>query len=558
MHVTSGDARLRRRPESPQSESQKGKTVTFPSATRNTLPFVAVSALLLAGCAADGSEGSTDGNGQDDLELSFQIGSPTSLNPLRDIGSQIGMAMCANLVELNKESQEFENLAAASVESDDAQQWTITLHEDWTFHDGSDVTAHSYVDAWNEAATGANAWQSNGTFSVVAGYSDLNPTDGSEPESEELSGLDVVDDHTFTVQLNEPNADFPKVLSTNSTCPLPEVAFDDMEAFEDEPIGNGPYKFAERVQNQHVTLERWEDFPGDDAFSGEAHRLVAQEYTSPDSAYTDFSAGNLDMIRNVPANTVSRAQQELDEEAIYEASLQSKQYRLNVPDYVDELSDPNLRKAISYAIDRQTLVDSVLDGHAVISDSLVTPDIPSYSEAACEACEFDPETAQQLYSETDGLDQLTIHYNEDDQQVVEAIGRQINETLGIEINYDPMMAAMLSETNNNQELEGLSFGLWGWSYRSPDQYMSTYETGGSGNQVIAYSNDAVDEMISEARGTQGEQERNELYADAEQVVLEDQPTIPLFIPIDYGLQGGCAAMNDVQGDIQFYRADSSC
>lgn len=491
--------------------------------------------------------------------MSFQTGSPTSLNPLRDIGSQIAMAMCANLVEMNKESQEFENLVAADVSSDDSQNWEITLEEGWTFHDGSEVTANSYVDAWNEGAYGPNAWMSNGSFTIISGYSDLNPSDADEePEATELAGLEVIDDLTFTVELNEPNSDFPKILSTNAMCPLPEVAFEDLEAFEDDPIGNGPYQFVERVENQYVEIERWEDFPGDDEFAGEADTLVAQEYTSPESAYTDFVAGNLDMIRNVPATTVSRAEAEIDDDVLYEASLASKQFRFNVPGYVEELEDPDIRRAISLAIDREGLSESVMDGHAFPSDSLVTPDLGSYREGACEACEFDPDRAQELLDEAGGLDELTIHYPQDNEQLVQALGNQIRDNLDISINFDPLMPATLSERTNSGDLDGIAFGLWGWTYASPDQYLSTYETGGPGNAAIAYSNDDVDELISEVRGMQDEDERNQGYADLEESVLEDMPAIPLFIPVDYGLAAGCADMNDVQGDIQFYRADSTC
>lgn len=518
--------------------------------------MAAASALLVTSCGSSGeSEGSDT---SEDTAITFQTGSPTSLNPLRDIGSQIAMAMCANLVEINKESQEFENLVAEEVTSDDAQNWEIRLNEGWTFHDGSPVTSHSYVDAWNEAAYGPNAWQANGTFSVISGFSALNPSGGEEPEATELEGLEVIDDLTFTVELNEPNSDFPKILSTNSACPLPEVAFEDFEAFDAEPIGSGPYEFIERVENQYVELARWEDFPGDEAFAGEASTLIAQEYTSPESAYTDFAAGNLDMVRNVPATTVSRAQQELDGDVLYEASLASKQSRFTIPDYVEELKDPDIRKALSMAIDRDALAEAVLDGHALASDSLVTPDLGSYREGACEACDFDPDGAQELLDGAGGLDELTIHYQDDNQQLVQALGNQIQENLGIAINYDPLMAATLTERTNSQELEGIAFGLWGWSYASPDQYISTYETGGAGNAAIAYSNSEVDELISEARGIQDEEERNRAYADVEQMILEDQPSIPLFIPVDYGLSTGCAVMNDVQGDIQFYRADSSC
>ena len=63
--------------------------------------------------------------------------------------------------------------------------------------------------------------------------------------------------------------------------------FDDPDGYEKNPISNGPYKFVEWEPNQHVILEKWDGFEGDDAFSGGANRVEAKIYTSVDSAYTD-------------------------------------------------------------------------------------------------------------------------------------------------------------------------------------------------------------------------------------------------------------------------------
>ncbi|MFK5581980.1 MULTISPECIES: peptide ABC transporter substrate-binding protein [unclassified Serinicoccus] len=517
--------------------------------------------LVTSSCSFDGAEdgtAATDGATGSGGTLSFQGGEPTSLVPHKDIGSQIAMATCANLVEINKETQEFEPLAAESVESEDSQTWTITLRDGWTFQDGSPVTSASFVDAWNHAAYGPNAWQANGYFTSFVGYPDLNPTDGGEPAATELSGLTATDERTITVELSEPNADFPKTLSTNALCPLPPQAFEDPDAYEEDPVSNGPYQVTSWDRNQQVVLERWTDFQGDAAFSGEADTLVAKVYTSVDSAYTDLAAGNLDMIRNVPAAMVSRAESELDEGALYQVSEQSKQFTFQVPTYVPELEDPRVRRAIAMSIDRESIASSLMQGNAEPSDSLVPPSIDSYVEGACDACTFDPEQARTLLEEAGGLpDGLTVTYNADrEQQLVQALGRQIGENLGVEVRLNPVMGTQLSELTNTQQHEGIVFGLWGWTYKSPDQYLSQYETGGDGNLATGYSNPEVDELIAEARGEQDEAVRQDLYAQAEADILEDMPAIPLFIPLDHGLQSEAAELNDVQGDIQFYRADA--
>ncbi|GAB3537598.1 ABC transporter substrate-binding protein [Arthrobacter tecti] len=519
-----------------------------------------VAALVVSGCSGGGAPAGGGGDENAETTLSFFTTEPTSLLPQKNAGSQASMAMCANLMEMNVDSQEFEPLVAESVESEDAQNWTIKLREGWTFHDGSPLNASAYVDAWNYTATGANAWQGNGNFASFEGYNELNPTDGSIPTVEGLSGVEAVDGLTIEVALTAPNSDFPKLLATNPLCPLPPQALEDPDAFEEAFVGSGPYKFVQWDHNQQIVMEKWDEFKGDEGFTGGADKLVAKVYTAVDAAYTDMTAGNLDMIRNVPAAMVTRAKSQLGGESLYEVKTQSKQYTLQFPEYISELKDPTLRKAISMSIDREAIATSLLEGNADPSDSLVPPSLNSYREGACEACTFDPDEAKALLEEAGGFDgTFNIDYSGDsDAQLVQAIAKQIQDNLGIKVQLNPMLNTELQEKRNNQGLSGAIFGLWGWAYKSPDQYLSQYETNGDGNSATGYSNPEVDKVLVAARGSQDEQERADLYAEAEALILEDQPAIPLFIPKDYGLRTECAGMNDVLGDLQFYRADYVC
>lgn len=513
--------------------------------------------LLASGCAAGGAN-SSEANG--DRALSFQLSEPKSLVPHEDPGSQVAMATCANLMEVDTKSQELAPLAAKSVTSDDAKTWKITLQDGWTFQDGSPVTANSFAKAWAKTATGSNAWQGNGYFTSFAGYKDLNPSDGSKPKSKTLSGVKVVDDQHLVVTLKAPNADFPKLLSTSALCPLPEQAFSDPKNYEENPISNGPYKFVSWNHNQEVVLEKWDGFKGGEGFSGGADKLVGKIYTAVDAAYTDMTAGNLDMIRNVPATMVSKAKSQLGEDSLYEVKTSSKQYTLQIPEYIEGLQDPDLRRAISMSIDRDSIAKSLLQGFAAPSDSLVPPSLDSYREGSCTACTFDAAGAKKLLAKAGGFDgTLYIEHNSaSDQQLVQAIAKQIHDNLGIKVQLKPQLGTELEARRNDQKLDGAVFGLWGWSYKSSDQYLSQYETGGDGNITTGYSNPKVDQLMEKARATQNGNESANLYANAEALVMKDLPAIPLFIPTDFGLHTECAAMNEAQGDLQFYRADFAC
>lgn len=520
----------------------------------------AAASLMLAASGCSSASPSAAGEGSGEATLSFMTTEPKSIVPQKDPGSQIGMALCANLMEVNAQTQELEPLAAKSVTSDDAKVWDIELQDGWTFHDGTPVTAQSFADAWNATATGSNAWQGNGTFVSFAGYDALNPLDGSKAEATELSGVEVADDTHLTVTLKAPNRDFPAILSTNPTCPLPESAFDDEAAYDEAPISNGPYKFVSWDHNQQVVMEKWDGFKGAEGFSGGAQQLIGKVYTAIDPAYTDMTAGNLDMIRNVPATMVDKAKNQLGVESLYEVSIGSKQQTLQIPDYVEALSSTALRQAVSMSIDREAIAASLLKGHATPSDSLVPPALDSYVEGSCEACTFDPEQAKKILAEDGGFDgTLIIESNSaSDQQLVQAIAKQIQDNLGIKVQMKPMLGTELSERRNNQKLEGAAFGLWGWSYKSSDQYLSQYETGGDGNLATGYSNPEVDKLLQAARAEMDEGTSSELFKQAEAIIINDLPAIPLFIPADYGLQSECAVLNDVQGDLQYYRAGYGC
>lgn len=512
-------------------------------------------ATSLSACGGSADPAAPDGGGA--TTISAFLTEPTSLLPQRDTGSQVGMATCANLMEFNAETGELEPLVAESLSSEDNKTWTVTLR-DWTFQDGSPVTAQTFVDTWSYSATGANGFPGGAVFSIVEGYDELNPAEG-EPTADTLSGLEAVDDRTLQITLKAPNVDLPQALSTNSACPLPPVFFDDPEAYEANPIGNGPYQFQSWDHNVAVTLTKWADFPGGEAFTGAADTLVFKIYTDVEAAYSDFVAGNLDLIRNPAATLLQRAQADVGEDAVFQIEQQRQSVYLNVPSYVDKYASTDLRRALSLAIDRQALVDSVLRGQARSMDSLLIPLFgDTYRPGTCDACGYDPDAAKAALAraEADGFDgSISITYASGaDDQIVEAISNQLQTTLGITVELKPLLPAQFGEQRNTNGYEGPAFGRWGLSYASPDQVLSQYVTGGEGNETTRYSNPEVDRLVEQALASSDDAERSGLYQQAEALVLADLPVIPLYQPNVYALQSSKVQVVSSQGDNQQYRA----
>src|SRR6202046_3304068 len=128
---------------------------------------------------------------------------------------------------------------AQSIETTDDVNYRITLKPGWAFSDGSPVTAHSFVDAWNYGALSTNAQLQQSFFNPIAGFDEVA---AAKPTATAMSGLQVVNDQEFTVRLKGPTIDFTLRLGFSPFYPLPAAAWADMPTFGQNPGGKGPYR----------------------------------------------------------------------------------------------------------------------------------------------------------------------------------------------------------------------------------------------------------------------------------------------------------------------------
>ena len=198
----------------------------------SAVALLSASALALAGCSASEApaEGDTAAiittNGSEPQQALI----PT--NTTKTGGGKVVTSIFAGLVSYTVDG-DVVNEVAESIESEDGQNWTVTLNDGWTFTNGEAVTSDSFVKAWQYGALLSNAQSSSYFFDNIEGF--------SYDEDSELTGLEVVSDTEFTVALNNPEADFPLRLGYSAFMPLPESAWEDLDAFGENPVGNGPY-----------------------------------------------------------------------------------------------------------------------------------------------------------------------------------------------------------------------------------------------------------------------------------------------------------------------------
>lgn len=501
---------------------------------------LSIGALALTACGGNGGGDDADaGAGTTDAEVVINAHGIEPQNPLvpsntNEVGGgHIVDAIFAGLVSYDTDgSTQME--VAQSIESEDNLTWTITLNDGWTFSDDSPVTAQSFVDAWNYGADPENA-QLNAYF--------YNPIDGTDEEGtstggDTISGLEVIDELTFEVTLKEASSDFPDRLGYSAYFPLPEVAFEDMEAFGEKPVSNGPYVLDEWSHDVEAVLAVNPDYEGNR--TPENDGLVFSFYTDPDAAYTDVQSGVLDIMDSVPPSAISTFQDDDTVQAFTEPG--SVNATITIPSSLEHFGDDEegqlRRQAISRAIDRESITSTIFDDTRTPSTDFSTPLMPDFTEEVegADVLEFDAEAAQDLWAEANEINEFSgtfkLSYNADgagNREWVEAVTNQIRQNL--EIDAEPNAFATFAEFRELITTRNIDTAFrtgWQPDYPSVYNYIAPIFGTGAGANDGDYSNTEFDAALASAASAEDLETRAEFLAEAQAILMQDLPAIPLW------------------------------
>ncbi len=498
------------------------------------IALAAAGALALTGCTSGGAE-PTDGGGDTSAIITTNGSEPQNplipTNTTETGGGKIITSIFAGLVSYNAKG-EIENDVAESIESDDAQHWTVTLKDGQTFSDGEPVTASSFVDAWNFGALFSNAQSSSYFFDNIEGF--------SYTEDSELTGLKVVDDKTFTVDLVAPEADWPLRLGYSAYSPLPPSAFEDMDAFGENPVGNGPYMLAEEgawVHEERIDLVVNPDYTGVRKPVNGGLSIIF--YASQDAAYADIQAGNLDVLDAVPDSALETYEAEFGDAAVNQPSAIFQAF--NMPYYLEHWSgdEGKLRRAaISMAINRDEITDVIFQGTRTPAKDFTSPVIAGWTDSlpGAEVLEYNPDEAKALWAEADAISPygdtvFDLAYNADGghQAWVDAVTNSIANTLGIQAvgKPYPTFAAALDD-RENQLLTGGTRAGWQADYPSMYNFLAPLYQTGAGSNYELYTSEEFDGLLKEGSAAATVEDATAIYQQAEEVLLKDLPSIPLW------------------------------
>ncbi len=529
-----------------QSAKRVGVVAGGPVLTRRDglKGLVGVAAVAgLAACGGGDDEGSGNGGGESGGGTGGDVIAngtepqnklvPTNTNEVG--GGRLLDSLWAGLVYYKADGTP-ENDIAESIESSDAQNYTIKIKSGQTFSDGTPVTAKSFVDAWNYGALGTNAQLSSYFFEPIEGFEAVQ---SEPPTAQELSGLAVVDDTTFTVKLLQPESDFPLRLGYSAFYPLPESAFADMEAFGENPVGNGPYKLkAEGAWQHNVRI----DFVPNEAYDGprkaQNDSLSFVFYETYDAAYSDLQGGNLDVLDNIPPSALATFEDDLGDRAVNIPSAVFQSYC--IPERLPHFGGDEgklRRQALSYAIDRDQICETVFSGTRTPAKDFTSPVIAGYSETVPgnEVLSFDAAKAKQLWAQADAISPwsgtFTIAYNTDGghQEWVDAVTASIRQNLGIQAEGAPYPTfAQIRTEVTNRTITGAFRTGWQADYPGLYNFLGPLYATGAGSNDGDYSNPQFDALLQQAASTTDQDEANKILQQAQTILFTDLPVIPLW------------------------------
>ena len=490
--------------------------------------------LALAGCSSSGS-GTPSASGGNTTAIIKTNGSepenpliPTNTNEVG--GGKILDEIFAGLVYYDAKGAP-QNDMAESITVDDAQHLTVKLKKGQKFTDGTEVQAHNFIEAWNYGAKLSNKQLNSYFFEDIEGF--------SYDADAELTGLKEVDDYTFTIALNKPASDFALRLGYSAFYPLPDSAFEDMDAFGQNPIGNGPYKIASDDAWQHnvqISLVKNDDYQGGRAAHNAGLDIVF--YATQDAAYADLLSGEVDVIDGVPSSALATFESELGDRAVNQPAAVFQSF--TIPSRLAHFSGEEgqlRRQALSMSINREEITKVVFNGTRTPASDFTSPVIDGWSDSltGADVLAYNPDEAKKLWAQADAISPWSgtfqISYNADGghQTWVDAVANSIKNTLGIDASGNPYADfASLRKDVTSRTIETAFRTGWQADYPGLYNFLGPLYATNAGSNDGDYSNPEFDKLLSDGISATDSATANEYFQKAQSILLKDLPATPLW------------------------------
>ncbi|MGP7818329.1 ABC transporter substrate-binding protein [Niallia sp. 01092] len=506
-------------------------------AFRKAFSLVAILSLLLLAACTSPTTTSTDGEKKDNTMYIGLVNAPVSFNPINssDIAAQwLEKFMFDTFLEMTA-PLEFKPKLAESFETQDNQNFTIKINKNANWSDGKPVTANDVAFTMNLVANPKTETAVGAYLTVIDGLTD----NGKFPDGvTEIPSLKIVDEKTIQFKTKKPlDPNLVKEQLGSKFMILPEHVLKDVapenlqkDPFMQKPtVTNGPFKFVKYAKDQYVEYEKNKEY-----YLGNVklNKLFVKIMPAA-NLVAQLQTGEINM--NAAGGIGKIAVQDYDTVKGFDnlTTKTEKTYGYQTMNFnTDTIKDPKVRQAITYAIDRQKIVDKLLKGEGEIVDGPYTS-ISPYLDKDLKAYSYDPEKAKQLLKEAGWDFNKTIDFvvpigNKVREQSADIIAENL-KAIGLKLNtttYDfPTIMSKARAGDYDLLLIGFTNTI------DPDASIYYGSTGSS--NYTNYSNPKVDELLTAGKQEPDMEKRQAIYNELQTIWNEELPMITLYSDYDF-------------------------
>jgi peptide/nickel transport system substrate-binding protein/oligopeptide transport system substrate-binding protein len=455
---------------------------------------------------------------------------PTTLDPARIVdiyGRSVTQQIFDGLVQFDHTLNITPALAQFWRASRDGLTWTFTLRRGVKFHHGRELTAEDVVYSIARLLDPRTKSAAADLFGSIKGAAEFR-----EGRATQVMGLVAVDRYTVQVSLNESLAPFVLGLAVGHAKIVPKDLVEQQgEAFGSRPVGTGPFKFSRWDRGQEILLSANPDyFQGAPALARVSYRIYSGKQF--DAIYADFVRRALEDAPVPSSPEYHRIIKDPGHQYIKRPMFSLRFYGFNTR--TKPLNDRRVRQALAHALDREAINDEFFFGRYLPAHGILPPGTLGFNPRLS-GTPYAPQRARELLAQAGypggtGLPPIEIVSSVNEDRILrehEYIRKRL-ETVGVRLSFRYV-------TDWPAFSRGLAEGrfpafLYAWfaDVPDPDNFLFKLFHSRSSRNLFAYANPMVDDMLTRARGQQDAQHRVELYRQAEQLILDDAPMIPVW------------------------------
>jgi ABC-type transport system substrate-binding protein len=473
-------------------------------------------ALILTACA--------DQDGGSSLNYYFTY-DPRSLDPALSTDVPTGEVVALlfdNLTQFDADAELKPGLATRWEMDPAGRVYTFHLRQDASFHDGRPIKAAqvqaSMLRALAPGATGGRAWPL---------YPIQDAREYAAGKTKEVGGIEVKDDSTLVLTLEEPLNLFPKLLAMPVAAIVPTPTPPD---FDQHPVGSGPWKFVSWSHDDAIVLAKNERYWGG---SPKADTLRIRIVPEPLTQAAEFEAGQLSVVE-VPVGETRRWEESHRADLQRRPALRDLYVAINTTR--GPLKDVRVRRALNHAIDVPTLLSTVLANRGIRAAGALPPGIAGYDSSRA-PYRYDPAEAKRLLAEAGYPNGFAIKLWRTQRAELARLAQSLQQGLaevGVKAEIVERDAASARAAVRNGEAD-LFLTDWWADYPDPEDFnypLFHSRNKGPGGNYAFLADSALDAMILRARATPNQAEKVRLSQGIDARVFELAPWIFLWFPVD--------------------------